>query len=65
MNPYQIMCLQMNFDTDTIWDELDFDFLGNRFGQPYIVQTNIYTYGKGNKEQRINLWFDPSLAFHS
>lgn len=60
-----VTAFYMNSDTDTVRDELDFEFLGNRSGQPYTVQTNIYTHGKGNREQRVNLWFDPSLAFHS
>ncbi|OIV89774.1 hypothetical protein TanjilG_02906 [Lupinus angustifolius] len=37
-------------------DELDFEFLGNRTGEPYLIQTYIYTNGTGNHEMRHQLW---------
>ncbi|KAG6404853.1 hypothetical protein SASPL_132429 [Salvia splendens] len=46
-------------------NEFDFEFLGNKTGEPYLVQTNVYVNGVGNREQRLNLWFDPTKDFHS
>ena len=46
-------------------NEFDFEFLGNTTGEPYIVQTNVYVNGVGNREQRLNLWFDPTTDFHT
>ncbi|PSS36001.1 Xyloglucan endotransglucosylase/hydrolase protein [Actinidia chinensis var. chinensis] len=60
-----VTAFYMNSNTDTVRDELDFEFLGNRSGQPYTVQTNVYAHGKGDREQRVNLWFDPAAAFHT
>ncbi|GAB2226719.1 hypothetical protein Droror1_Dr00022539 [Drosera rotundifolia] len=47
-------------------DEIDFEFLGNIRGKDWRIQTNMYGNGSTSvgREERYNLWFDPSEDFH-
>ncbi|XP_022961348.1 xyloglucan endotransglucosylase/hydrolase protein 2-like [Cucurbita moschata] len=57
--------LHSNLDNDSgAHDELDFEFLGTE-GPEHILQTNIFANDTGGREQRLRLWFDPTLTFHS
>lgn len=43
-------------------DELDFEFLGNRTGEAYLIQTNVYKNGTGGREMRHSLEFSSNCV---
>ncbi|CAN8278341.1 unnamed protein product [Cochlearia groenlandica] len=44
-------------------DEFCFQIQGH--GTHYLLNTNMYLYGVGDKDQRFRLWFDPTKGYHS
>ncbi|GAA0145283.1 hydrolase [Lithospermum erythrorhizon] len=43
-------------------DEIDFEFI---LTKGILLQTNLFSNDRGNREQRFHLWFDPSKDFHT
>ncbi|KAG4980834.1 hypothetical protein JHK82_034084 [Glycine max] len=62
-NHLDSMCLENGARPER--DELDFEFLGNKTGEPYLIQTNVYKNGTGGRKMRHMLWFDPTEDYHT
>ncbi|KAI4334341.1 hypothetical protein L6164_019045 [Bauhinia variegata] len=67
-----ITCLYLsnNQDYPGNHDEVDIEFLGTTPGKQYVLQTNVYIRGSGDRniigrELRFHLWFDPTQDFHN
>ncbi|KAL3019092.1 hypothetical protein AAZX31_05G062400 [Glycine max] len=40
-------------------------FWGNKTGEPYLIQTNVYKNGTRGRKMRHMLWFDPIEDYHT
>ena len=39
--------------------------MGNKTGDPYVMNTNVWASGDGKKEHQFYLWFDPAADYHT